>query len=409
MKPIVEIFSQGEEIVNGQIVDSNAAWLSQKLDQLGFSVKRHTAVGDHLEDLKILLLEISSRADCCICTGGLGPTVDDLTAQAVAEAFDRPLQLDAVALSQIQNYFDCRNRVMAGTNRKQAMLPQGSERIDNEWGTAPGFSVQHQKCWFVFIPGVPSEMKHLFDKQIASTLIEKFTLQPDTQLTVRTVGAGESDIQQKLEDVSLPETVQLGFRTGKGEIETKLRFSAEMEAQLVEQCVAKIVDCLGDDVIAIESNDPHQDRGLVPVISQLMKQKMFTLSIQETASQGLMAAKCIGEPWLISSRYCQSIQAVCNSFGKSELSSDMMQTAKDIAYAIHTQDHTHLVLVQLCSDPLEKLVDKEQSIILYNVLFTPEGYHCNQHSVTGSKRRKQNQAAIQALDFLRRFLQNKCL
>ncbi len=144
----VEIFSQGEELVTGQTLDTNAGWLSRRLVQMGFTVTRHTTVGDKLDDLVGLLKEVSVRADCCICTGGLGPTIDDLTAEAVAIAFDRALQFDPVAYQQISAYFKHRNRPMAESNRKQALLPQDSERLDNDWGTAPGFSLQQGRCWF---------------------------------------------------------------------------------------------------------------------------------------------------------------------------------------------------------------------------------------------------------------------
>ena len=162
MKPLLEIFSQGEELVTGQIVDTNAAWLSQQAVTCGFTVTRHTAVGDNLSELVSLLVDIAQRADCCICTGGLGPTSDDLTAMAVAEAFDRPLTFDAEAYEQIARFFANRQRTMPDSNRKQAMLPQGAKRIDNHWGTAPGFSIKYERCWFVFLPGVPMEMKQLF-------------------------------------------------------------------------------------------------------------------------------------------------------------------------------------------------------------------------------------------------------
>ena len=105
MNPTMEIFSQGEEIVTGQIVGTNAAWLSQKAVACGFTVTRHTTVGDNLDDLIALLQEISQRADCCICTGGLGPTSDDLTAEAVAYAFDLPLEFDDIAFAQIRRFF----------------------------------------------------------------------------------------------------------------------------------------------------------------------------------------------------------------------------------------------------------------------------------------------------------------
>jgi nicotinamide-nucleotide amidase len=111
--PIAELLSQGDEVVTGQIADTNAAWLSQQLTDLGFTVLRHTTVGDRLDDLVAVFREIGARADVCLCTGGLGPTDDDLTAEAVARAFDRPLQLDEVALGQIEERFRSFGRAMA--------------------------------------------------------------------------------------------------------------------------------------------------------------------------------------------------------------------------------------------------------------------------------------------------------
>ena len=137
MRPIAEIFSQGEEVVTGQILDSNAALLSQQLSGMWFTVRRHSAVGDRLQDLVSVLVEIAGRADCCICTGGLGPTVDDLTAQAVSFATGKPLAFDEEAMRWISAYFELRQRPMPEINRKQAMLPKGSTRIDNPVGTAP--------------------------------------------------------------------------------------------------------------------------------------------------------------------------------------------------------------------------------------------------------------------------------
>ncbi len=408
MKPIVEIFSQGEEVVNGQTADTNAAWLSQKLVQMGFVVKRHTAVGDNLADLKKLLSEIASRADCCVCSGGLGPTVDDLTAQAVAEAFERPLLLDEVALAQIERYFACRNRDMVDANRKQAYFPKDSVRIDNAWGTAPGFALQHKRCWFAFVPGVPFEMKRLFEENIAESLLQRFSLRPDRLVTLRSVGIGESDIQQKLDAITLPENVQLSFRTGAEENQTKLSFPAGFEQSKADHCVELVADSLGDFIFSIdEGNQPQA--GVVPVIGELMQENQWTLSVQETASQGLIAAKCIGQPWLLSSAFSQSLQQLSDHLEVKINSQDMFKAAADIADKIQQRDHSKLVLVQLYGGGQVKFQDKEQVIILYNVLLTPYGIRQTERLVGGPQKRKQNQAAIIALDLLRRYLQNKCL
>ncbi len=392
----VEIFSQGEEVITGQTVDTNAAWLSQKLVDMGFSIKRHTTVGDHLNDLKTLLNEVSLRADCCICTGGLGPTSDDLTAQAVAEAFGRPLQLDPVALQQIEQHFTRRKRIMADANRKQAFFPQGAVRIDNEWGTAPGFAIQQGRCWFVFVPGVPSEMKAMFDKHIAPLLLQRFSLQPDRLITLRSVGIGESDLQEKINTLSIPQSVQLSFRAGSDEVQTKLLFPAGTEPQQMKMLVNQVVRAIGDYIFAVDNLDKRQG-GLVDTIDQLMQQAGYSLSIQETASQGLIAAKCIAKPWLVSSIYSQSF------ISSSE--NDYLQTAKQLAAKIRQQEKTDLVLVQLYRGSQQQFQQKEQNILLYTLLLTPDGCQSSEFTVGGDIKRKQNQAAILALDLLRRYLQ----
>ena len=392
----VEIFSQGEEVVTGQTIDTNAAWLSQKLVDMGFTVKRHTTVGDNLEDLKTLLNEVSQRADCCICTGGLGPTLDDLTAQAVAEAFGLPLQLDPIALQQISAHFTRRNRIMADANRKQAFFPQGAKRIDNEWGTAPGFAIQHQRCWFVFVPGVPAEMKAMFTESIAATLLQKFSLQPDRLITLRSVGIGESDLQEKINTLTIPESVQLSFRAGTDEVQTKLLFPASAKPEQMKILVNQLLESIGQYVFAVDNLDRRQG-GLVEVIDQLMQESQYNLSVQETVSQGLIAAKCIAKPWLISSTYKQSLIPMTEN--------DYLEAARQLALKIQQQEKTDLVLVQLYRGNKQQLQQKEQNIQLYNLLLTPDGIQKSEFTVGGSAKRKQNQAAILALDLLRRYLQ----
>lgn len=255
MNPKVEIFSQGEEVVSGQVADTNAAWLSQQLVTMGFHVSRHTAVGDNLDDLISLLTEIASRADCCICSGGLGPTCDDLTTEAVAKAFDLPLQFDQAAFEQIKQYFQQKNRLMPDLNRKQAMLPEGVTRIDNTVGSAPGFCFCQQNCWFVFLPGVPSEMQHLFTETVAADLKNRFSPKPSQLITVKTRGMGESQLQELMNQFTLPENVQLGFRATVGEVHTKLLFPPHYVKADATALVAQIAEKIGESIFAIEGLD----------------------------------------------------------------------------------------------------------------------------------------------------------
>lgn len=406
MNPTLEIFSQGEEVVTGQTVDTNAAWLSEHVVAMGFTVTRHTAVGDKLDDLVTLLREISVRADCCICTGGLGPTSDDLTAEAVAKAFDLPLEFDDVAFEQIKRFFMLRNRPMPESNRKQAMFPKGAERIDNAWGTAPGFSLQVGRCWFAFVPGVPFEMRHLFSESIRPTLASRFLLRPGKLITIKTLGIGESAIQERISAIEIPPQVQLGFRASPDDVQTKLLFPHDYPEAAVAALASKVEEELGDSVFAIDGFG-RASGDLVFVIDQLMTVGGHTLAVVETASQGLLAAKCIGLPWLLETRYEQSLERLGQKLGVTVNGNDLIATAQAVASEIKKTGAADFVLVQLYAGDNKTFHDKDQSIILYNTLLTGDGFHQTTHSVAGPIKRKQNQAALLALDLLRRYLQHK--
>ncbi len=408
MNPTLEIFSQGEEIVTGQTVDTNAAWLSQQAVQLGFTVTRHTAVGDKLEDLIHLLNEIAQRADCCICTGGLGPTSDDLTAEAVAQAFDWPLQFDDMAFAQIQRFFSNRNKAMPESNRKQAMLPQGAERIDNDWGTAPGFALQQGRCWFVFLPGVPLEMRSMMLEKILPTMNGRFSLKPGKLMTLRTIGIGESDIQERIKPVQVPDAVQLGFRADSDEVQVKFLFPSDYPKTAITTLLMEIVAKLGAYVFTIDGQS-EVTGDLVSVIDQLMTASQHTLAVIETASQGLLAAKCIGSLWLLETRYEQSIERLAEKLAIHIDADDLMSTAKALAVETQKISGADFILVQLYAGNGQQFHNKDQAIKLFTVLLHGEHFETTAHTVAGPAKRKQNQAALLALDLLRRYLQPELL
>ena len=404
MNPCLEIFSQGEEIVTGQTIDSNAAWLSQQAIQQGFTVTRHTAVGDQLEDLIALLKEIACRADCCICTGGLGPTIDDLTAEAVSKAFYVPLEFDAIAFAKIQHYFSARNKTMPITNQKQAMLPKGAERLNNDWGTAAGFTLQHQNCWFIFLPGVPSEMKPMFLTSVLPLFSLRFDLKPRTLITLKTVGIGESDIQQRISTVTIPKTIQLGFRASLNEVQTKLLFPYNYDELAMSKLINHIADLLGDTVFAIDKSG-SETTNLFSIVNRLMIEQQQTLAIIETISQGMIASLCIGSTWLLESQYKQAISNHSLSHSKHNTLNDLISTANPLVTTIKKNCDVNLVLIQLYTS-----ADANNEIItLYHVLQTANGNIVEQHTLAGPHKRKQQQSALLALDFLRRYLQKNLL
>ncbi len=404
MNPTLEIFSQGEEIVTGQTVDTNAAWLAQEAIHCGFTVTRHTAVGDKLTDLINLLNDIAARADCCICTGGLGPTSDDLTAEAVASAFNRPLEFDDIAFEQIKEFFDRRNRPMPEVNKKQALLPQTAKRIDNTWGTAPGFALQHQRCWFVFLPGVPSEMKGLFLEHVKPDLLTRFTLQPPHLVSLKTLGLGESAIQELIKDIKIPDTIELGFRAGTDDVQTKLLFPFDYPKTDLDSLVTEFSECLGDYVFAIDGlEEPTGD--LAFEIDKLMTAKNHTLAIIETASHGLLAAKCVGYDWLIQASYEKSVAVSTQKLNAEEL----MAIAKNLALKTQENTRASAILVQLYTGDPGALRDKNKSIQVLSFLLIDKAFYQTTHFILGPISRKQNQATLLSLDLLRRYLQDKLI
>lgn len=410
--PNLEIFSQGEEIVTGQTVDTNAAWLSEQAVHLGFTVSRHTAVGDKLEDLIELLQEIAERADCCLCTGGLGPTSDDLTAVAVAEAFGLPLEFDAIAYQQIQDYFSNRKRPMPETNRKQALLPQGSIRLDNDWGTAPGFAVRAGRCWFAFMPGVPSEMRHMFLERVRPLLTERFELKPSRLVTIKTFGIGESAIQELIGDIAVPSPVQLGFRAGVDEVQTKLLFPADYPEPEVAALTNKIAERLSPFFVFGIDGLTENVGSLASVVDKLMTEAGATLAVLETASQGLLAAKCLGCSWLHSAAYEHSATAFAQRLGVAFDADDLGKTGQALANALWVQSKADMVLIQLYEGSPRQFQDKDQTIVLnttlvHNIELENTHWSLQHTTLSGAASRKQNQAALFALNMLRRHLQDR--
>ncbi|CAG7856651.1 nicotinamide-nucleotide amidase [biofilm metagenome] len=405
MNPRLEVFSQGEEIVTGQVVDTNAAWLSQEAVALGFSVIRHTAVGDKLDDLVLLLMDISSRADCCICTGGLGPTSDDLTAEAVATAFSLPLEFDEIAFVQIQQFFSKRNRTMPDCNRKQAMLPQGAIRLDNAIGTAPGFALQQGRCWFAFVPGVPSEMRHLFLQHIKPMLLMQYSLKPSRLITIKTVGIGESDLQECINRIAIPLSVQVGFRAEIGEVQTKLLFPNDYPQAGLEKITELMTTAIGDAVYAVDGLG-QQTGDLISVINQLMIANKQTLAVVESVSHGLLAAKLVGVDWLQSAVYERSLVNLAQRLDAEYMPDDLSATVKSIALQVQKITGTSLVLIQLCADENHILShDKTQTVS--TGLLVNNDIKLASRTLTGDIKRKQQQAALMSLDLLRRHLQGK--
>ena len=278
----VEMLSTGDEVLHGQIVDTNAAWLADLLFQQGLPMTSRFTVGDKMESLVEALQTRSEVADVLIVNGGLGPTSDDLSAQAAAKACGVDLVLHEEWLAKMEAWFAGRGRVMAASNRKQAEIPDGAELIDNPVGTACGFAVELNRCWIFFTPGVPSEFKVMVEQQILPRLKARFSV-PEAPLCLRltTFGRGESDLAAELEPLALPEGAVMGYRSSMPIIEIKLTGPASQRVameQVWQQVRLQLAECT-----IFEGTE-----GLPALLARELKSRDLQLAVSEQFTAGLL-------------------------------------------------------------------------------------------------------------------------
>ncbi|HGN1705251.1 TPA: nicotinamide mononucleotide deamidase-related protein YfaY [Providencia rettgeri] len=279
---VVEMLSTGDEVLHGQIIDTNAAWLADYFFQQGLPLSTRTTVGDDLESLVATFLERSLHADILIVNGGLGPTSDDLSALAAAKVLNVPLVEHAQWIEVMERYFIARGRVMPETNRKQAFLPEGAELIDNPVGTACGFSLVLNNCLLFFTPGVPSEFKVMVKDQILPRVREHFTLpEPPICLRLTSFGRSESSLAKQFDGMSLPDGCVLGYRSSMPIIELKLTGPAS-QRQLMEKHWHSIKQGVGDNMI-FEGTE-----GFAQKMAKQLKERALRIAVSEQFSAGLL-------------------------------------------------------------------------------------------------------------------------
>jgi nicotinamide-nucleotide amidase len=237
-----EIISIGDELLYGQIMDTNSKWLSEEMDKIGIRVVRRTTVGDEEKSLLEAFNAASRRADVILMTGGLGPTKDDLTKQLLASYFGSSLKLYPEALEDVRKLFESRGRELTDTNRGQAYLPSNCTYIRNAVGTAPGMWFEEAGKIWMSMPGVPHEMKYLMEQEVIPRLKKVYRLPVIYHKLIRTVGIGESWLSDAISDweEKLPEHIRLAYLPSLGEVKLRLtafgtdqdRLSREVEEQI---------------------------------------------------------------------------------------------------------------------------------------------------------------------------------
>jgi nicotinamide-nucleotide amidase len=286
---IAEIIATGEEIRTGALADTNSAYIAQTLEGCGVEVTRLNGVGDNLHRLSALLKEVGGRADVCVLTGGLGPTLDDLSAEAAAEAAGVRLRLDQPALDSIEAFFRTRNRPMNPSIRKQAMLPEGADVLFNPVGTAPGFGLKVGRCLFFFLPGVPFEMKRMLAFQVVPRILALMGGRREHRLikTLSCFGLTESLTGERLVGLGVEfPGVQLGLRAKFPEIQVKLYASGADEAGISQQ-IEKAAGWARrrlKDIVFSDSGEP-----MAAAVGGLLRQRKATLAVAESCTGGLIS------------------------------------------------------------------------------------------------------------------------
>jgi nicotinamide-nucleotide amidase len=288
----IEILCTGDEVLTGKIVNTNFSYMTQKLEDVGLDVVWGTTVGDDRDRLLEAFRQASARADVVIVNGGLGPTVDDLSQEVAAQAAGVGLELHEAWLARMEEFFTRRGRTMPPNNTKQAMLPVGSEFIDNPIGTACGFALDIGKARFYFTPGVPRELRRMLEEQIIPRLLAKSGAPATIRLKrFHCYGLGESHVDSLLAGVEAlaPEgSLKLGFRAHYPEIETKLTVrgkDADEVAARLAPVQAEVKKRLGNFILA------EDDQTLEGVIVAELIRAQARLAVVETFTGGQIAMR----------------------------------------------------------------------------------------------------------------------
>jgi len=283
-----EIVTIGDEILYGQITDTNSQWMSVELDKIGIKVIRKSSVGDDEIEILTILSEAEKRADIILITGGLGPTNDDITKKTIAKHFNCGLILNQEALKEVSDFFQKRGRELTEVNKQQAYLPEKATYVPNKWGTAPGMWLENGTKVFVSMPGVPFEMKGLMTHEIIPRLKSKFHCPVIYHKVIKTAGIGESFLAEKIKswEENLPDEMKLAYLPGFDGVKLRITSLGKDEATLISktnQELEKLKELAGSYIYG------YDDDTMGSAIGRLLKEKKHTIATAESCTGGYVS------------------------------------------------------------------------------------------------------------------------
>ncbi|MDR6301472.1 competence/damage-inducible protein A [Mesonia maritima] len=286
-----EIITIGDEILIGQIVDTNSAFIAKKLNKIGIDVAQITSIQDEESHILQSIEDAAKRSQIVILTGGLGPTNDDITKKTLCKYFQDEMVHHQEVLVHIEKLFEKLDTQISQLNRDQAMLPSKAIALHNEYGTAPGMFFDENGIVYVSLPGVPFEMKHLLEEEVIPRIQDRFERPFIVHKTVLTYGVGESTIAQKIADWenALPNFIKLAYLPGLGRVRLRLSARGNEEQKLIAAIDTQIESLqllIGDIIRGYEDEETIEER-----IAKKLNQHNFTVATAESCTGGKIAAR----------------------------------------------------------------------------------------------------------------------
>jgi len=283
-----EIITIGDELLIGQTIDTNSAWIGSELSQIGFDICRKTSIHDNRNDILRILNEVSGRSDIILITGGLGPTSDDITKQTLCEFFNTQLVLNTEVLSMIEEMISRRKFQMNENNRRQAEVPESCRVLKNSTGTAPGMWFEKDGTIYISMPGVPYEMKSIMKEHVLPELNKRFTSQVILHRNIMTYGVPEARLAEILEgfETSLPENIKLAYLPSAGIIKLRLTATGTNSKRLsinLKDEVNNLYRIIPDLIYA------ENEESIESVIGKLLTEKNQTICTAESCTGGRIA------------------------------------------------------------------------------------------------------------------------
>ena len=313
----VQIITIGDEILIGQIIDSNSAWMGQQLNLIGAKVEQITSISDTMDAIQNAMKAATANADVVLMTGGLGPTKDDITKKAMAEYFGVGMSFHEPTWERIQGLFKKWGRSTTPAHKEQCFMPENATILFNKMGTAPGMWFEHEGTVFVSMPGVPYEMKYLMEYQVMPKLQENFPSKTIIHRTILTAGEGESRIARRIESVeaNLPEHIKLAFLPNLGNVRLRLSGTGDDEEKLAKEIDAEVkkIEAIIPELIFGYGKDT-----LHAAVGRMLKERDMTVATAESCTGGFVAHRLTSIPGS-SAYYWGSVVAYDNSVKMNQL------------------------------------------------------------------------------------------